>query len=283
LKKRDLRHQLFSPSFLLSILVLLQICAFAPSFAADQIVYDMSAVNVGGASISNQNYLAQSFTTDSATVTLASVHVRIRNDVGNGLHYSVALYSSNSGSPGSKIADLATNVSMNRWEEFNNSYTSQEILSANTKYFIVVYGTDNSGPVWKFNSQLPSSSISPAPTFSSFQSSNHGTTWSQTQTPNKYFNMGVTVAPYVAPILAPAFTLSSTSESATVGQAITGYSINSTGGAIDSFSITPSQLPSGIIFSSMTGLLSGAPNSAQQATIYTITAHNVTAPDATAE
>jgi len=106
LKKRALGHKLFSASFLLLVLALMQVCAFVPSFAADQIIYDMSA-DGGGASISNQNYLAQSFATDSATVTLASVHVRIRNDVGNGLHYSVALYSSNSGSPGSKVADLA--------------------------------------------------------------------------------------------------------------------------------------------------------------------------------
>ena len=57
MKKRALGHKWFSASFLLLVLALMQICAFVPSFAADQIIYDMSA-DGGGASISNQNYLA---------------------------------------------------------------------------------------------------------------------------------------------------------------------------------------------------------------------------------
>jgi hypothetical protein len=84
----------------------------------------------------------------------------------------------------------------------------------------------------------------------------------------------VVVAPAVAPIAAPAFTLSSSSESKTVNNAITGYTITSTGGAIASYSISPTA-PAGLTFSTSTGLLSGTPTSVAVTTAYTITATNV--------
>ena len=79
----------------------------------------------------------------------------------------------------------------------------------------------------------------------------------------------------VAPLAAPAFSLSSSSESKVQNAAIVGYTITSTGGAIASYSISPSA-PAGILFSTSTGLLTGTPTTVQGATDYTITATNAT-------
>ena len=76
------------------------------------------------------------------------------------------------------------------------------------------------------------------------------------------------------PIAAPAFTLSSSSESRTVNTAATGFTITSTGGAIASFAI--SATPAGMSFSTTTGALTGTPTSVAGATAYTITATNAT-------
>ena len=81
-------------------------------------------------------------------------------------------------------------------------------------------------------------------------------------------------APVAAPALAaPAFTISSSSESKPVNSAITGYTITSSGGAIASYSISPAA-PAGLTFSTSTGLLTGTPTSVASATAYTITATN---------
>ena len=79
----------------------------------------------------------------------------------------------------------------------------------------------------------------------------------------------VTPAP-VAVTAAPAFTLSSASETRTVNTAATGFTINSTGGAIASFAI--SATPAGMSFSTSTGALTGTPTTVAGATAYTITA-----------
>jgi hypothetical protein len=84
----------------------------------------------------------------------------------------------------------------------------------------------------------------------------------------------VVVAPAVAPIAAPAFTLSSSSETKTVNNVIAGYTIDaSAGGTIASYSISPAA-PAGLTFSASTGLLSGTPTSVAVATTYTITGTN---------
>jgi hypothetical protein len=72
--------------------------------------------------------------------------------------------------------------------------------------------------------------------------------------------------------VAPAFTLSSSSESRTVNTVATGFTINSTGGAIASFAI--SATPPGMSFSTSTGALTGTPNTVASSTSYTITATN---------
>jgi hypothetical protein len=74
---------------------------------------------------------------------------------------------------------------------------------------------------------------------------------------------------------APAFTLSATSETRSAGTALSGYTISSTGGTIASYAISPSA-PTGLAFSTSTGLLSGTPTVAASATTYTITATNAT-------
>ena len=81
-----------------------------------------------------------------------------------------------------------------------------------------------------------------------------------------------TPAPTTAPVALPAFTLSSATESRTVNTAATGFTINSTGGAIASFAINAT--PPGMSFNTTTGALTGTPNTIAAATNYTITATN---------
>jgi hypothetical protein len=79
-------------------------------------------------------------------------------------------------------------------------------------------------------------------------------------------------APSTPALAAPAFTLSSSSETGIVNTAATGFTINSTGGAISSFGI--SATPAGMSFSTITGALSGTPTTVASATAYTVTATN---------
>jgi len=89
---------------------------------------------------------------------------------------------------------------------------------------------------------------------------------------SSYSTVSASVTPAVT---APAFTLSSSSESKAQNIAISGYTISSTGGLIASYAISPSA-PAGTSFSTSTGLLSGTPTAVQSATVYTITATNAT-------
>jgi hypothetical protein len=84
----------------------------------------------------------------------------------------------------------------------------------------------------------------------------------------------VVVAPAASQLAAPAFTLSSSSETKTVNTTATGFTISSTGGAIASFAI--SSTPPGMSFSTSTGALTGTPTTVASATAYTITATNST-------
>ena len=82
-------------------------------------------------------------------------------------------------------------------------------------------------------------------------------------------------ATFTVTLAAPAFSLSSTIESKTQNVAIAGYTITSTGGTIASYAISPAA-PTGLSFSTSTGLLTGTPTAVQSATAYTITATNAT-------
>ena len=81
------------------------------------------------------------------------------------------------------------------------------------------------------------------------------------------------VSTTAAPLAAPAFTISSVAETRVATTAIAGYTITSSGGAIASYSLTGT-LPTGLSFSTTTGLISGTPTETKTATTYTITATN---------
>jgi hypothetical protein len=70
----------------------------------------------------------------------------------------------------------------------------------------------------------------------------------------------------------PAFTLSSSSETSTADSPATGFTVNSTGGAITRFAI--SATPPGMSFNTTTGAFTGTPTIAAPATDYTITGFN---------
>jgi len=76
-------------------------------------------------------------------------------------------------------------------------------------------------------------------------------------------------------LAAPAFTLSRSAETRTVGILSSGYSISSTGGTIASYSITPAP-PAGLTFSTSDGLITGRATETRTATTHTITATNAT-------
>jgi hypothetical protein len=90
--------------------------------------------------------------------------------------------------------------------------------------------------------------------------------------PAGWGNPKPTPAPTIAPVAVPAFTLSSATESRTVNTAATGFTVDSTGGAIASFSINAT--PAGMSFNATTGALTGTPNTVAAGTNYTITATN---------
>jgi uncharacterized repeat protein (TIGR02543 family) len=82
---------------------------------------------------------------------------------------------------------------------------------------------------------------------------------------------GVVVIRYAIPV--PDISLSITSFSATVGTAISSYSISNTASAVTSYSISPA-LPAGLSFNISTGLISGTPTTESSSQTYTVTATN---------
>ena len=81
------------------------------------------------------------------------------------------------------------------------------------------------------------------------------------------------VSTTAAPLAAPAFTISSAAETRVATTSLAGYTITSSGGAIASYSLT-GNLPTGLSFSTTTGLISGTPTETITATTYTITGTN---------
>jgi hypothetical protein len=80
---------------------------------------------------------------------------------------------------------------------------------------------------------------------------------------------------------APAFSLSSVAETRVATTAITGYTITSTGEPITSYSYEGT-LPSGLAFSTSTGLITGTPTETRTATTYTIIGASASGETATA-
>ncbi len=91
---------------------------------------------------------------------------------------------------------------------------------------------------------------------------------------NPGLGMNSAVAQYFGdPVALPAFTFSHSTENATAGTSITGYSITNTGGQVSSYSISPN-ISNGLSFDSTTGLITGIPLSAASPVVYTITGTN---------
>lgn len=78
----------------------------------------------------------------------------------------------------------------------------------------------------------------------------------------------------ISRVVAPNISLTPASEGVTVNSPIAGFTIVSTGDTITSFSIAPTA-PAGLTFSTVTGLLTGAPTFVSPTTVYTISARNV--------
>ncbi|MEY3656708.1 MAG: hypothetical protein RL114_1066, partial [Actinomycetota bacterium] len=99
-----------------------------------------------------------------------------------------------------------------------------------------------------------------------------GTITLPTQTPN---NDTPRTIVWAQPVAAPTISLSRSSATANVDNAVSGlYSISNTGGTPTSYSISPSTLAAGLSFSTSTGLITGTPTATRAATTYTITATN---------
>ena len=87
-----------------------------------------------------------------------------------------------------------------------------------------------------------------------------------------YFYNYVTIT--VTDVLPPDFSISSTSETATVSSAITGFTVLNVGGDINRFELSGT-LPAGLTFTSSSGLITGTPTETSTATDYIISAYNL--------
>lgn len=154
--------------------------------------------------------LAQTFTTGSAPMTLSSVGVWVRNaDSVNefsaeGL-LTLSLFNTDGSSKptGSALLTIVNGASVG---EFGDGWiedtTLNYPLAANTTYAVVFAATAESTISWKYNdSTAIASSISPTPTFYSWQSTDNGGTWSNAS-PTTGFNMVVTAVPEPATMTA---------------------------------------------------------------------------------
>ena len=77
----------------------------------------------------------------------------------------------------------------------------------------------------------------------------------------------------IVAVAAPSISLSNATQSVNANSAISTVNVVNSGGAVNSFSISPS-LPSGLTFNSSNGSISGTPTQAQSQSSYTITATN---------
>lgn len=88
---------------------------------------------------------------------------------------------------------------------------------------------------------------------------------------------GVVIVRWGSAPIAPSISLSSSSGYALTNSSVGSlYTISNSGGSVTSYSISPA-LPSGLSFSTVTGLISGTPTALSSATNYTITARRVDA------
>lgn len=181
---------------------------------------------------------AVSFSHDSASLKLAT-------DPAAGLDAPVAYYTFTSTTVETRTPIIVQSQKVYFWKDLSLAINT---LQASTRYTFTVSATtaDGTSPV----------SIASIPV-----------------TTQAYVPPAATSSSSGSSLAAPAFTLSSTAETKTVNNAISGYTISSTGGTIASYAISPAA-PAGLTFSTTTGLLSGTPTTIQSATSYTITGTN---------
>ena len=183
--------------------------------------------------------------------------------------YNGKIYvSSDSGTTWSVPSGFGTLGNIN-WQRITMSQDGRYI-SATTGSYIYSSG-DFGATVTRFSAPENLYSISPLDTSGiSWIAGSAGTAGSQ---PGGVYKLTITW-----PLAAPAFTISSSAETKTVGSALTGYTITSTGGLIDSYTVSnSSSLTSlGLTFDTSTGLISGTPSVVTSSTAFTITALNAT-------
>ena len=185
--------------------------------------------------LGGSTYIAQSFTTGASAADLTSVQVWLRNNGGSTASYWITLNASSSGAPGTAIATLASGTSLVPYYDGQPTVTPSGTVSltANTRYFVVVSGT--SGVYWKGGTSAPATSVSPAPTFVTYKSTDSGSSW-PSQITGSYRDAVVLLSETAtAPGAPTAVTATPANTSASVswtapadnGSAITNYTVTS--------------------------------------------------------
>jgi hypothetical protein len=182
---------------------------------------------------------AVSFGHDSASLKLAT-------DLATNADAPIAFYTITINRVDSSTAAKVETKRIYSWRDLELAVTG---LQGRTTYTFTVTATTVDGTSAVSLASLPVTTPAYVPSESSASSSNSST------------------------VAAPAFTLSRSFETRTVGISNTGYTIQETGGTIASFSISP-DLPGGLNINPSTGLITGSPTETKTATTYTITGTN---------
>ncbi len=193
--------------------------------AADFALYDQFG-DGEWRSTSGSTVLAQSFSSHSSGRYLKSVKVWIRNanesnSGSTSSSYSVSIWTSSSGNPSVKVADLATGVAAGQWSESTTTFTATSDIDLGTgpaDYFVVVAGSAGGTVGWKCNATAPTAA-EPAGSYAARISSDGGSSWSSLSSGRcaaKFFSMVVTGTDVsVSPTTTTSSTSSSTSTSTT--------------------------------------------------------------------
>ena len=168
--------------------------------------------------------------------------------------------STNSGATFSSLAGTSKN-----WMGIHSSADGTKLIGWDTAKNVWI--SQDSGATWT-NELNPGSAIVNSVKFSPDGSKAYMTTGEYGQT-----NPISKVYKFTLPLTPPSFTLSSSTLTAAVGTAFSGYSINSSGGRIEQYSISPT-LSAGLNFSTSTGLITGTPTAKAVSTEYTVTGTN---------
>ena len=183
--------------------------------------------------------------------------------------------------PAATFTVTATNVSGSPTQTFELTVTASfPVFTLSSSSQTVAQG-DSAGFTVNSTGGVAAYSISATPTGMTFNSSTGALSGSPSAVKSEFIytvtatnvsgkatqQFRLTVNPSI-----PEFVLSRSFHNAAAGSA-SGFTVNSTGGYVSSFSISPSA-PAGMLFSSVTGTLSGKPKSLQLATVYTVTATN---------